>query len=188
VPNHSTPHLNPPPQGARTPMGCARRWLARAPRNETASSRAQQIMGQEQLFVGPRRASRRDKPEAGSDGASPWGDEKLRRGQTMCPSDLLRVQPPRRLRGLLTISHSLRKNLAPSPLGEGASCANQNAVARTRGLATNFASFSPARRRPPESREGIECRSISLVELVVVRPDVFLEVAGDFLIRQRIGD
>jgi hypothetical protein len=46
------PHLNPPPQGGRTPMRGARRWLAAAPRNKTASSRAQRTLGQEQLFVG----------------------------------------------------------------------------------------------------------------------------------------
>jgi hypothetical protein len=34
-------------------MRGARGWLAPAPRNETASSRAQQTMGQDQLFTGP---------------------------------------------------------------------------------------------------------------------------------------
>jgi hypothetical protein len=45
VPNHSTPHVNPPPQGGRTPLLGARGWFAPAPRNKTASSRAQQTMG-----------------------------------------------------------------------------------------------------------------------------------------------
>jgi hypothetical protein len=38
-------------------MRGARPWLAPAPRNKTASSRAWQTMGHEHLFVGPERAS-----------------------------------------------------------------------------------------------------------------------------------
>jgi hypothetical protein len=67
VPKSSTPHLNPPPQGGRKLMRCARRRLTLARRNKTGDSRALQTTDQYQRFTSPGRASRRAKPQAGSD-------------------------------------------------------------------------------------------------------------------------
>jgi hypothetical protein len=67
VPQSSTPHLNPPPQGGRKLMRCARRRLTLARRKKTGDSRALQTTDQHQRFTGLGRASRRAKPQAGSD-------------------------------------------------------------------------------------------------------------------------